>query len=119
MKWKKLTKFKRNPDYTNYLTCKGVKYCSLLDETAFFEWIEKINCIASYEGALDELYLDLVDRDLKDTELKELIALFYRYKIDMKQLAQFKTEHNKDWFYDNKRAFWNKKVFGENKSHKK
>src|SRR5271170_7459919 len=78
-----------------YLTCKRVTYYTLQDEDAFFEWIKKIKSIKRFEGACDELYLDLVSDKLPDDDLRELLALFYRYKVDMKQLAQFLTDDNK------------------------
>lgn len=102
-------------EFTNYLTCKRVTYHSLKDEDAFFEWINKIKCVKSFEGARDELYLDLTDSPPTDQDLKEFIGLFYRYKVDMKQLARFLTPENKSWFYDNKKAFWHEKVFGVKK----
>jgi hypothetical protein len=43
--------------------------------------------------------------------LRELLALFYRYKIEMSQFSVFLSEKNKKWFYDNKQAYWYKKVF--------
>ncbi|MBI2775019.1 hypothetical protein HYX58_03360 [Candidatus Dependentiae bacterium] len=97
----------------NYLVCKGVKFGSMHDEDAFFEWIKKIKCIQSFEGARDELYLDLISDRLEDLELRDIIALFRRYKVDMAQLKRFLTEDNKRWFFDNKRAYWYKKVFGK------
>lgn len=96
-----------------HLTFKGIKFYSYKDEDSFFWWIKRIDCIKSFEGAKDELYLDLVDRPLTDENLDDLIGLLYRYKIDMKQLAQFLTPTNKEWFYDNKNAFWYKRVFGK------
>lgn len=99
-------------EYKNYLTCKKVRFRCLKDEDAFFWWIKRIECIKSFEGAGDELYLDLVDRKLNDEDLDDLIGLLYRYKIDMKQLAQFLTPENKAWFYENKKAFWYENVFG-------
>lgn len=84
----------------------------MFDEDAFFWWIKRIKCIEKFEGAGDELYLDLKDGELSDNDLDDLIGLFYRYKIDMKQLAQFLTKENKEWFYDNPKAFWHRRVFG-------
>ena len=80
------------------------------DEDAFFYWIKRINCIKSFEGARDELYLDLVDRELSYDDAKDLIALLYRYKIDMKQLAVFKNDSNQAAFEP-----WQEEIFGENK----
>ena len=96
----------------NYLTCKKVKFHSFKDEAAFFWWIQQIPCIEKCEAAGNELYLDLTKKNLNNKDLDELIGLFYRYKIDMKQLAQFLTPANKSWFLDNKKAFWHKRVFG-------
>lgn len=90
----------------NYLTCKSVYFYSILDEDAFFYWIKKTPCIEKFEGAGDELYLDLVDRELDYNDIKELIALFYRYKIDMKQLGRLRNEKNKEAFEP-----WRKKIF--------
>lgn len=98
----------------NYLVCKKVIFYSLKDEDVFFEWIKKIKCIKSFEGVKDELYLDLIDRAITDEDLDDLIGLFQRYNIDMKQLSRFLTPDNKEWFYDNKKAYWHKKVFGDN-----
>ncbi len=79
----------------NYLTCKRVIFYSSLDEDMFFDWIKKIQCIEKFEGARDELYLDLVNRELDYDEMKNLIAFFRRYKIKMNQLEQFVNEKNK------------------------
>lgn len=54
-----------------------------------------IPCIKSFEAASDELYLDLVDKELTYDDMKDLIALLYRYKIKMNQLQPFITEENK------------------------
>lgn len=79
----------------NYLVCKKVYFYSQLDENMFFVWIKSIPCIKKIEGAGDELYLDLVDRELNYEDIKDLIALLYRYKIKMNQLQPFITEKNK------------------------
>lgn len=95
----------------NILICKSVRYFCNKDEDAFFEWIKKINCIAKISGAGRELYLHIRTDKIQDQDLDDLIGLFYRYKVDMKQLARFLTDDNKSWFFDNKKAFWHKKVF--------
>ena len=90
----------------NYLTCTDVFFYSMLDEDMFFAWIEKIACIEKFEGFRNKLYLDLVERNLDDNDIQELIALFYRYKIDMKQLGRFLNDQNKEAFKP-----WHKKIF--------
>ncbi len=98
----------------NTLTCKGVRFYSPKDEDAMFEWIKKINCIDNISGAGDELYLHIASDKLNDNELRELIGLFFRYKIDMKQLKQFKTDDNKEWFAT-EGSYWFKPIFGSDK----
>lgn len=103
----------------NYLICKQVHFYCFKDEDAFFWWIKRIGCIKSFEAAGDELYLDLVDRELTDEDLDDLIGLLYRYKVDMQQLARFLTPQNKSWFLDNKKAYWRRRVFGLPKTNTK
>ncbi|MBS1987038.1 hypothetical protein JST99_03865 [Candidatus Dependentiae bacterium] len=78
----------------NYLVCKRVKFYAQKDEDAFFCWIKAIPCIKSYEGAKDVLYLDLVDKPLDYVDMKDLIALLHRYKINISQLEPFINEDN-------------------------
>jgi hypothetical protein len=96
------------------LTCKKTVYYSPVDEELFFTWIEKIPSIIKDNGAGDEYYLYIKNHKIPDMDLREVIALFYKYDIEMTQLKQFLNDDNKKWFYDNKQAFWHEKVFGEN-----
>ena len=95
------------------LTCKKVKYYSRKDEDAFFEWIKKTTCIEKISAQYDELYLHVASIDLHEYDLRELPAIFCRYKIDMTQLSRFLNKSNEEWFFKNKRAYWHKKVFGK------
>lgn len=95
------------------LVCKSVTFHARKDEDAFFEWIQKIGCINNFSGAGRELYLHIPTTDLDNTDLKDLIGLLYRYNIDMKQLKVFVNDKNKNWFCDNKNAYWHRKVFGD------
>lgn len=94
----------------NYITCKRIKYFSKLDEDMFFAWIKSISCIEKFEAAHDELYLDLVDKELSYDDMKNLMALLYRYKINMQQLQPFITENNKTAMKG-----WEKQIFKKNK----
>jgi hypothetical protein len=93
------------------LVCKSVWYYSMFDEELFFLWIKKIQSIVSYEGKKDELFLYCSDKIIDDGDLRELLALFYRYKIDMKQLIIFLNDDNRHWFCENKKSYWYKRVF--------
>lgn len=100
-------------DYKVILTCKSIWYYSQGDETAFFEWIKRISCIDKFDGIQDELYLYIKNKMIEDSALRELLALFCRYNIEMKQLSVFLNSKNKEWFFESKEAFWHKRVFGE------
>lgn len=103
----------------NYLTCKRVLFLSEGDELAFFEWISKIRSIQKWEGKGDEIHLYPSSSAISEKGLRELIALFYRYEIDMHQLQQFVNDKNREWFTD-KKSYWHKRVFGDielNKGH--
>jgi len=98
------------------LTCKSVIFNSPGDETSFFEWIKRIPSVVKFDGVHDELYLYIKSIIIPDDDLRELIGLFDRYKINMKQLALFLNENNNEWFYGRPKGYWHKKVFGTNKS---
>ncbi|MDX5364803.1 MAG: hypothetical protein LPK88_00115, partial [Alphaproteobacteria bacterium] len=91
-----------------------VTFYSENDEAAFFEWLSRISCISKLTGEGYELRLQINRTRISDGNLRELIAVFTRYKIDMRQLAQFLTEKNRGWFKDNPDAYWHKKIFGRN-----
>lgn len=101
-----------------YLTCTSVKYYGLTDEGIFFDWINRIDCIKSFEGARNFLYLDLQDEELSEQDLYDLLCFLKRYNIDMKQLRPFLTEENKINLQKNKSAFWYKALFGDDKAKK-
>ncbi len=97
------------------LVCDSVKFYSPKDQDAFFNWIKKIQSINQITIEKKSIYLYLKCSRLNNNTLDNLLGLFYRYKIDMKQLARFLNKTNKFWFYDNKIAYWHKKVFGTTK----
>lgn len=94
------------------LVCKGVLYYSLNDEAVFFEWIKKLKCIKQIGGVGDELLLYLRSRNVSSRCLRDLLALFFRYKVDMTQLQQFLNSSNAHWFND--QEYWfHRLVFGK------
>ncbi len=96
------------------LICRAVSFFSQGDEHAFFEWINKITSIVKYNGVLDELHLFVKSKNINDGDLRELIALFYKYEIkDATQLQIFLNAKNKKWFFDNGEAYWHEIIFGE------
>ena len=92
------------------LVAADVHYYSSGDEDAFFQWLRSIPCITDFKGAGRELFISL-SREPNDDELRELIALVYRYGVDMRQLASFLTSSNQKWLQDRK-SYWFQRVFG-------
>ncbi len=87
-----------------------VRYYHENDERAFFEWLSRIKCVKGFDGRGTTLFITL-SRKPNDNDLRELLAFFYRYKIDMRQLARFENDLNRAWFRD-RRAYWYRRVFG-------
>jgi len=48
---------------------------------------------------------------LSEASLRDLLALFSRYEIPMRQLAQFENAKNTSWFRA-PRMYWHQRVFG-------
>jgi hypothetical protein len=91
------------------LRCKRVWFFSTGDEKAFFGFAAGIKAVREVSGEVDEILLQVVSRP-SETSLRDLIALFYRYDIEMSQLRQFCSPGNRHWFHDPQK-FWFEKVF--------
>ncbi len=91
------------------LICSRVTFYSRGDEFAFFTWLDKVKAIRSVAGSGDSIHIQ-VPRRVSDVGLRELLAIFHRYHINMRQLAQFESESNRKWFADPQRH-WHRKVF--------
>ena len=90
------------------LVCKKVTFYSPGDEEAFFNWLSSIKGVKRYEYGEDGLRL--YTSRVTNSDLWELIGLFYRYNVDMKQLRQFITGRNERHFRV-AGAFWYTKIF--------
>jgi hypothetical protein len=71
------------------LVCKRVIFYSPNDEAVFFEWMGRIKCVVGISGDGDEIRLKIKRRKISNSNLRDLIALFRRYCIDLTQLKQF------------------------------
>jgi hypothetical protein len=89
-------------------------YGSHNDEAAFFEWLDKITCVAGYRGlhedGTDFVRVELSTDALSGADLRDLIALHHRFGREMRRLAQFRTKQNESWFADPK-MYWYEAVF--------
>ena len=98
------------------LTWQGpMRYFSSGDETAFFTWLQSIPGVVSVEGRGRELLIHLHSKRLSAQSLREFIALYERYRGNMRELAQFANSSNSSWFCA-PGAFWHKKVFGPSRA---
>ncbi|MFC7420820.1 hypothetical protein ACFQNF_13205 [Iodobacter arcticus] len=88
-----------------------ITYFSQYDEEAFFEWLTKIVCVESYVGRGNILFIKVNYDVLDEDGLRDLVALFYRYNLDMHQLKLFDHERFSEWFRDPKK-YWFNEVFG-------
>lgn len=84
---------------------------SRYDEAAMFYWLDRIKCIKKYEGRGHSLFIYVDPLDVGEEDLTELLALFFRYKINMKQLIVFDKNEFRSWFKD-KDAYWYEDIFG-------
>jgi hypothetical protein len=96
------------------LRCHRVIIYSPADETGFFAALRSIEGIRRMTGKGENIILTVSSR-LSESSLRDLIGVFHRYKINMRQLAAFKTTQNASWFHDPE-AYWFKKVFGRSSS---
>lgn len=92
------------------LITRGPLYYAYGDEKAFFGWLESIPCVASVGGHHRDIHIKL-KRQPGDNDLRELIALFFRYRMNMRKLAVYRTARNAHWF-DDPEKYWHTKVFG-------
>ncbi|MCW2314683.1 hypothetical protein [Rhodoblastus acidophilus] len=86
-----------NPDN---IVVKEPRFFSSLDETAFFEWLQRIPGITSIIGSSAGLSADIEKTSFDDNSLRELIALYHRYDLDFNDIEVLVTQGNKDWVYD-------------------
>ena len=91
-----------------------MQYLSAGDEAAFFGWLQTIPGVVSVTGCGRELHIRLRATRISATALREFIALYQRYRGNMRELAQFANSSNASWFMS-KEAPWYAKVFGRNR----
>jgi hypothetical protein len=93
------------------LCCREVRFYSQADEVGFFRALESIKGIREIEGRGEDLVLTVPAR-LSQESLRDLLGVFRRYGVDLRQLAVFRTVKNEGWFCD-RGVWWFEAVFGE------
>ena len=86
-----------------------VFFYSLKDEELLFNWLQELDGVISIVGKANDLVVS-TNGKLSDSELRELLAVFRRYSLNMSQLAQYCDEDNSEWFAD-KNKTWYSSVF--------
>jgi hypothetical protein len=75
--------------------------------------LKGIKGVQSVEGSYpDTLTVEIDDSKFTDDALRELVALHYRYGVEMRHLAKFETAHNRGWFRKES-TYWYNGVFGD------
>ena len=92
------------------LIASEVLFFSACDENAFFEWLARLDCVAEYYGEGVDLHILLNGVLLDDSSLRELLALFFRYGVEMTNMYVLETHSNRSWFR-NPGAYWYTRVF--------
>ena len=92
------------------IEAENVRYFSKNDENIFFEWIKKIPCITDTKGRLSTLYLTVQMDVLDDYQMRDILALFQRYQIDMRTLKKIIKSDFLDWINDPIK-FWHYDLF--------
>ena len=99
---------------TKELIIQEGRYYSQADEKAFYDRLNELRCVKSVRGEPDGLHVALSSPPTQ-MQLRELIALLYRYGLDMRPLASLRTERNAAWFANDRKKFWHARVFGKSK----
>lgn len=88
------------------LECKRVRFYGPHDKDAFFEWVNKINCVTSIEGKGDTIVINIVGKkEISDCDLQSITALFRRYKINLSQLEILLNDNNASSFRNYKYGY--------------
>jgi hypothetical protein len=82
------------------LKARATFFHSQLDGAAFFEWLKKLPCVLTFEEKGDTLYIRVLQSRVDEYALRELLALFQRSRIDMKQLRVFDKRGFAGWFHN-------------------
>ncbi|RZI62653.1 MAG: hypothetical protein EOP37_01480 [Rubrivivax sp.] len=92
------------------LEATGVRFYSQYDEAVFFKWLRDLPCVVNFEGRGLTVFITVRLEALDEDALRDLLALFHRYGIEKRQLAQFDRAEFSDWFRSPV-AYWYSEIF--------
>lgn len=93
------------------LQATGVRFFSQGDEAAFFGWLKSLQFVEHVEGSGRTVYIKINSPAVDEDGLRELLALFRRYGVELAQLVAFDREEFAEWFR-RADAYWHKDIFG-------
>jgi len=99
------------------ITVSCPRFMSAKDEHAFFSWLRSLPSVRTVRGTGMDLRITVATRHLSQRDLRELLAIFHRYGVDKRVLAEFDRLELK-WFRDPK-AYWFAGVFGTRRKGEK
>jgi hypothetical protein len=85
-------------------------YFSKGDEKRFYDGLNAVKAIKKIHGQLSELYLEVALSELHSDDMRELLALFWRYGVSLSFLKEVAVKKNFAWLRDTKK-FWYKDLF--------
>lgn len=88
----------------------SLRFYSRLDEDAFFSRLNQIPGVVSVERFLRTINVCVDPSAVDDEGMRELISLFQRYGIDMRQLRKLGTGEFSSWMR-NRSAYWFKSMY--------
>ena len=87
-------------------------YYAPQDEAHFFDWLQGIPGVTRVVGTPHGLRVTLRSLGLSESSLRALIALHWRYRLPMRDLAVFRNAGNERWFAA-AASYWHSAVFGD------
>jgi hypothetical protein len=85
-------------------------YYSQHDENVFYKWLKRVRSVVRLHGESDKLFIEVRADKFDQKDLREMLALFRRYNIDLTALANLEHDTNRPWLCDESK-WWYPLVF--------
>lgn len=92
------------------LQADSVVFYSRQDEASFFARLQELPCVVDVAGKGRILHIQADRQRVDDEALTELLALFHRYQVDLRQLRVFDERRFARWFR-RRPSYWHDAVF--------
>jgi len=91
------------------IVARSVRYYSASDERAFFEWLQRIDGFDHVKGIGEELHIHIKE-DIDEYGLRDLVALFFRYNVDLTQIPKVVSTRQHPWLLK-RNMYWFSAMF--------